>query len=135
MSAIGTKRTLHGGAAHSWLPRLITCASHAALSAGEPRSPRCDEALILADKIKGLDGFLGEDSVRRKHPSAHTCHVAFGTMQPDDVRFHRLLSPLKRVTDSGAMSMRQNDCGGAPIACTMAARMMAECVTTIDLRW
>ena len=57
-----------------------------------------------------------------------------GSVLPEDERFHRWPSLLKRETDSGAMSMRQNDCGGAPIAHAMAARMTAECVITIDRR-
>ena len=55
-------------------------------------------------------------------------------MSPLDVRFQRSFMPLSRVIDSGATSMRQNDCGAASIAQTIAARMIAGWVTTID-RW
>jgi hypothetical protein len=42
--------------------------------------------------------------------------VAFDGTQLADTKFQRSSVPLKVVIDSGAMSMRQNDCGGAPIA-------------------
>lgn len=44
--------------------------------------------------------------------AAHTASA----MQPAQVRFQRPPVPLKRVTDNGAMSMRQNAAGAAPIA-------------------
>jgi hypothetical protein len=56
-------------------------------------------------------------------------------VQPEDTRFQRLPPPLKRVIDNGAMSMRQNEFGFASIAWTMVARMILECVTTIDFQW
>jgi hypothetical protein len=37
------------------------------------------------------------------------------TEQPADTRFQRPSLPLRRVTDNGATSMRQNDFGGAPV--------------------
>jgi hypothetical protein len=37
-------------------------------------------------------------------------------MQPAAERFHRPPWLLSRVTDSGAMSMRQKDCGAALMA-------------------
>jgi hypothetical protein len=42
--------------------------------------------------------------------------VVFDGVQVADTRFQRPFVPLKLVIDSGAMSMRQKDCGGAPIA-------------------
>ena len=53
-------------------------------------------------------------------------------MQPVAARFQRPWEPLKRVTDRGVMSMRQNDDGGAPMARTIAARMIVGWVTMID---
>jgi len=37
-------------------------------------------------------------------------------MQPALVQFQRPFAPLNRVTDNGAISMRQNECGAASIA-------------------
>src|ERR1051326_1486753 len=67
------------------------------------------------------------------HHSRGACD-SDGSVQPKNERFQRWPSLLKREIDSGAMSRRQNDCGGAPIAHAMAARMTEECVTAIDRR-
>jgi hypothetical protein len=42
--------------------------------------------------------------------------VVFDGVQLADTGFQRPFVPLKLVIDSDAMSMRQKDCGGAPIA-------------------
>ncbi len=42
--------------------------------------------------------------------------VVSNGVQLADTKFQRSFVPLKLVIDSGAMSMRQNDCGDAPIA-------------------
>jgi hypothetical protein len=42
--------------------------------------------------------------------------IVFDGAQLADTKFQRSFVPLKLVIDNGAMSMRQKDCGGAPIA-------------------
>lgn len=47
-------------------------------------------------------------------------------MGPIEDKFQRPLSPLSRVTDKGATSIRQKERGVASIAWTMAALMTDE---------
>ena len=54
-----------------------------------------------------------------------------GEAAPIAVRFQRPSAPLSLQSASGAMSMRQNEPGAAPIAWTMAARMIEAWVITV----
>src|ERR1700722_7184710 len=68
-------------------------------------------------------------TVNNVHPAVLRRHGAVQAVQPADERFQPPPPPLNRVSDNGAMSIRQNADGGASIACTIAERMTVAWVT------
>ena len=74
---------------------------------------------VIAIKCPGR-GLMGASARHSAHPLEMT--------------FQRSPLPLKRVTDNGLISMRQNDWGDASMTWTIAARIIVEWVTVMD-RW
>src|SRR5579864_2785038 len=121
-----------------WRPPFVQFAVFSTLNfeGGFQAMPQC--SIRTPQPIKGMlrrakPRLFLASRARNRPTTGPRNHDSRGSVQPANERFHRWPSLLKRVTERGAMAMRQKDCGGAPIGYAMAAGMTAECVTAIDL--